>query len=115
MLPWMLSGFAQPVTVGQSPADTRLAVEQGTQALEARVDSLELACAGLWQLLKQKHGYTDEDIVAAIHEVDAADGSVDGKHRLNQRLMCPHCHRQLLTQRSKNCNWCGKEISRPPF
>lgn len=42
--------------LGATAADARLAAESVVMPLESRIEHLELACAGLWTLLKKKHG-----------------------------------------------------------
>lgn len=78
--------------------------------LTARIDALELACAGLWKLLRDKHGYTAEELTAAIHEIDAQDGTVDGAVRPNAG-QCPQCGRKLLSRTATKCLWCGAPVS----
>jgi len=91
------------------------------EALQHRVDSLELACAALWRLLKQANGSTDEQLKALIHEVDAADGTVDG--RITPVAgNCPQCGHRILSRTAGKCLWCGaplttgafNEVSPPP-
>ena len=89
--------------------DARNAAEQVTRRLETRLDHLELACAGLWELLKSKHGYSDDDLISVIQMVDARDGSIDGKVARAAKT-CPHCHRKLLTRDSPKCSWCGTDL-----
>ena len=96
------------------PAPTAPKFDTAYDALEKRIDSLELACAGLWQLLKTKHGYTDEELVRVISEVDARDGAVDGRMQ-NTGQLCPHCGRQMLTKARGKCLWCGAELAKAPF
>lgn len=86
----------------------------GDSALEARLDTLELACAGLWELLKSKHGYTDAELAKVIEEVDLRDGKKDGKVSMRQEL-CPSCGRRLLTRQRHHCAWCGVELAQRPF
>lgn len=78
--------------------------------LEARLQALELTCAGLWGLLKTRHGYSDDELMAAIAEVDARDGQVDGKIA-HAAKMCPSCGRKLLIRSSAKCAWCGQPLS----
>ena len=118
MLPWMLSNYvSSPTPLGAATIrEARNAGESATMLLENRVESLELACAGLWQLLKSKHGYTDDDLVAAVTEVDAKDGKVDGKlGRPVADATCPHCGRNQLTRRAAKCSWCGLDLGRAPL
>jgi hypothetical protein len=95
---------------GVTSGEVRRSAESAVMPIEHRLDYLELACAGLWNLLKAKHGYTDEELVASIQEVDARDGNVDGKIGRASRD-CPHCHRKLLTRDSPKCAWCGGALS----
>lgn len=83
-------------------------------AVEQRIDRLELACAGLWDHLKTRHGYTDDDIARHIHEVDLRDGQLDGKTKPPEAT-CPHCNRKLATRSRKRCIWCGAELGQVPF
>ncbi|HTQ12076.1 MAG TPA: hypothetical protein VMI31_18580 [Fimbriimonadaceae bacterium] len=82
--------------------------------LQHRVDSLELACAALWKLLKEQHGFTDEQLKAIIQQIDAADGAADGKIT-NQGGVCPHCQHRILSRTSTKCLWCGAPLDTAPF
>ena len=97
------------VNAGASVTDARNAAEEVTSRLETRLDYLELACSGLWELLKERHGYTDEELVAAIQGVDARDGNTDGKIGRAAKT-CPSCNRKLLTRDSPKCSWCGADL-----
>ena len=83
-------------------------------ALQQRVDTLELACAALWKLLKEHNGLTDEQLQAMIHEVDAADGTADGKVTV-QGGVCPHCGQRVLSRTAGKCLWCGAPLTTGPF
>lgn len=97
-----------------SSSEVRAIAERPSKELSRRVDGLELACVGLWELLKTKHGYTDEELVATIQEVDLRDGKLDG--RVTKTVTnCESCGRQLLTRRSPNCHWCGAEVPKGIF
>lgn len=82
--------------------------------LQQRVDTLELACAALWRLLKEHNGFTDEQLQAAIHDVDAADGTVDGKVTPRSGT-CPHCGQRILSRTAGKCLWCGAPLAAGPF
>ena len=116
MLGFMFAGYRSGMhsRSGPSSSEVRSIAERPAKELSRRVDGLELACVGLWELLKSKHGYTDEDLVTMIREVDLRDGKLDGRIR-KTATNCASCGRQLLTRRSPNCHWCGAEISKGPF
>lgn len=105
-----LLGLYRPTEVA-TPHTTR---DGSYLALESRIDALELACAGLWEMLKSKHGYSDEDIVEFIHRVDTRDGKLDGKAGSAVQL-CPSCGRKLITRSRVRCTWCGAELPPEPF
>lgn len=73
--------------------------------IEARLNSLELACAGLWKLLKEK-GLNNDELVRAIEAVDMMDGQKDGKIK-PQVEVCRSCGRRALSRAVDNCLWCG--------
>jgi len=104
-----------PNSFATSSRDAQIAAEGAVMGVEARIEALELACAGLWDLLKTKHGYSDDELVAAVRAVDARDGAIDGKMKPTAREVCPHCKRMLLTRKGPRCNWCGGELGRPPL
>jgi len=98
--------------ISQSPTTSTSAGQ--VASLQHRVDSLELACAALWKLLKQQNGYTDDQLKAVIHEVDAADGAPDGK-LTSQGGVCPHCQHRILSRTATKCLWCGAPLNDEPF
>lgn len=99
---------------GASATDVHIATETVSRELNRRIEGLELACAGLWELLKAKNGYTDEELVATIREVDLRDGKEDGRVRPTD-AKCPSCGRHLLSRKSPNCSWCGADLDRGPL
>lgn len=109
MFSYMLSN--RPViNSGVSNLDARMIAEESNRPLEMRIDALELTCAALWTLLKHHHGYTDDELVRAIHDVDARDGVVDGKITHSAKV-CPHCNRKVLTRNPTKCSWCGGDLA----
>jgi hypothetical protein len=77
--------------------------------LQQRVDSLELACAALWTLLKHTNGFTDEQLKEIIHQIDASDGQLDGKMTV-PAAVCPVCKHKLLSKTATKCLWCGAPL-----
>ena len=111
MLPWMLSNYVRtPSPTHPSTAPIPAEVQQ----LQQEVQSLELACAGMWELLKFKLGCTDEELVAAVQAVDGRDGQVDGKIRKTPGN-CPSCGRRVLMRKSNKCAWCGASAGKSPL
>lgn len=78
--------------------------------LRRHVDRLSLACQAMWELLRDRSGLTEGEIEAKILEIDARDGTVDGKMTV-QTIPCPSCHRNTNTKRDI-CVMCGAPIER---
>ncbi len=72
--------------------------------LEERVDRLRLAAESMWILLKETTGLTEEHLIHKIHQLDALDGSVDGKRR--ERATECGCG-AMVNARSQICVFCG--------
>jgi hypothetical protein len=69
---------------------------------------LTLACQAMWELLRDHLGFTDEHLKAKILEIDARDGTVDGK--IGAELIdCPHCGQRASTTKP-NCTYCGHRL-----
>lgn len=77
--------------------------------LEERIDKLTLVCYAMWELLREKSGLTDEDLIARVAVIDAADGVADGKITQTVRP-CVHCGRPVAA-RHQQCLYCG--VSQP--
>ncbi len=101
-----------PSSPGYTPRDTataHLAAEADLKVdrLEREVNHLALICEGLWNLLKEKHGYDDLELIAKITAVDLKDGRLDHRKAPAAPRQCPKCHRVVLRYQS-NCLYCGE-------
>lgn len=106
-------GTMRPVYPGGSMAEAAEAqreaktAQQRVSELEEQVERLTLACASMWELIQQKTGLTEDQLVDRITEVDARDGQVDG--RLTRGVHpCSKCGRPVPARRQK-CLYCGAE------
>jgi hypothetical protein len=117
MLSWLFSnplyynygyyGYSTPI-MGYAAAPMRPPTKPDPYT-EQRLHALEIACAGLWELLKQKNGLSDDELVAVIKDLDAkkhADPSLD---------KCPICGHPMLTHNHAHCLWCGADLKAQPF
>lgn len=107
-------GYLIRDSIGNTSVPSRAPVksaefESEVLQLEHRLDALELSCAAMFKLLKEKHGYTTDELVSAIHEIDLADGKADGKMTRPQGV-CPSCGHKLLSKTSNKCLWCGAPL-----
>lgn len=73
--------------------------------LEMRVEKLMLISEGLWNLLKQEHGYTDEMLINKVHEIDSEDGILNNRVAVDPPDRCPKCGKVLQKNRV-TCMYC---------
>ena len=58
------------------------------------LDRTGLIVQALWELLKKKHGATEDELLEMIQSVDLMDGKIDGKpSRIPDN--CPGCTRPV--------------------
>ena len=76
-----------------------------TGDLRQRVEMLALANQALFEILVERLGIQEDEVVARMAEVDARDGARDG--RITPRVVtCRKCSRKVSTTRQQ-CMYCG--------
>ena len=73
------------------------------------INRLLLITEALWTLLKQQHGYTDDDLSKLVTEIDQRDGVVDGKANKIGPKPCPTCGRMVAAHHA-TCIFCGQAV-----
>lgn len=82
--------------------------------LSRRVAKLELICQGLYELLREKGGITDEQLRRKVKEIDARDGAADQRMTPGP-VRCPKCG-NATTAGALSCAQCGATFaSKYPF
>ena len=76
------------------------------------IERLRLACQAMWELLRDKHGLSDDDIEDKIQEIDLRDGVADNKMTTTM-VVCSSCGRKGKSYRSA-CLYCGVDLARRP-
>jgi hypothetical protein len=94
-------------------ADARRA-DRKADALEFDVERLLMISEALWSILKEQHGYTDEELQSRILKIDMRDGKLDGRVADSPPGRCPKCDRPLLKHRPR-CLYCGEIVAQPAF
>lgn len=75
--------------------------------IEFKLERLSLITHALWDLLKDRHGYTDEELNDWITLTDLKDGRHDGRYKANSPpLNCPKCGR-VVGRTQARCIYCG--------
>ena len=96
-----------------------IAQDQAGQAatlgqMEERLDRLVLICRAMLELLEERTGLTEQDLVKKIAEVDIRDGKADGRMTAKAKP-CPACD-SMMSPRFNRCLFCGyKDESGDPF
>ncbi|HUO09766.1 MAG TPA: hypothetical protein VM008_15785 [Phycisphaerae bacterium] len=81
------------------------AAKRDVAYLEDQLERMKLVCAAVWELVKEKHALTEEDLVAKIALLDAKDGIADGKFSRAPKK-CVKCGR-TVTDKQRACMYCG--------
>lgn len=82
--------------------------------LKCETERLLMICEALWTILKEQHGYDDEELAERIRKIDMKDGKLDGRVAKTEPTSCPHCGRTLSRQRPV-CMYCGGHAGLDPF
>ena len=86
------------------------AVHERLASQERRIERLALHCQAMWEMLRERAQFTEEEFVNKILEVDLRDGRTDG--RMAAKIAeCPNC-RQKTNSRRATCVICGVELPR---
>jgi hypothetical protein len=116
-LMWDIQQFAGIKDAQKSADSARQLADSATsdqQNLEARYERLSLVCQAMWKILRDSAGVTNEQLLAAIRELDLSDGALDGKVAPTVKK-CSACHR-VMNPRHNKCIYCGEEaLSDSPF
>jgi hypothetical protein len=99
---------AQSARVDARRADSR------AEALELDVERLLMISEALWTILKEKHGYSDDDLRQRIMDIDLRDGKLDGRLADSAPGKCPQCERPLMKRRPR-CMYCGEIVGVAAF
>lgn len=102
-------------TEGEMAARIATNVRTENEALRFDVEKLFMITQALWTLLQEQHGYTDDQLIQRVQEIDMQDGKLDGKVAKDKiRPDCPQCGRKLMGKRPV-CLYCGTEVALDPF
>lgn len=105
----------QAQTEGQMAARTAADVRTQNESIQFDLEKLFMITEALWLVLKEQHGYTDENLVEMIQDIDLRDGKLDGKvSKAADRPACSQCGRTIL-RRQVRCVYCGAIAPQQPF
>jgi hypothetical protein len=83
--------------------------------LKLYIERLSMIAEALWTILREQHGYSDEELMRRITEIDLRDGKLDGRITADEAPRCPQCKRQHVARHRPMCLYCGGTIGADPF
>ena len=83
-------------------------------AMRSDVERLLMITEALWLILKEQHGYDDNELIKHIVTIDMRDGKLDGRVAPEPPQKCPKCDRTLFKNRPR-CVYCGEYVTQNPF
>lgn len=114
---WEYLTYRRAAEAEQKASEARYDVRELNSDLHHARDDLQrvlLVTRAMWELLREKAGLTDEDLMQKVTELDLADGTRDGRLATGVRS-CASCGR-TLGRRQGHCLYCGAhDASRGPF
>ena len=105
-----LSETSKSDTTGQMASRIANEVRSKAESMQYDVEKLFMIAEALWDILKEHHGYTDDELIRRITEIDFSDGKV----AKSAPIECPNCARKLTGKRPR-CLYCGALIKTDPF
>ena len=88
--------------------------ETNSEFLEREVDRLYLIVEALWEFIRDKNGWVDEDLELKIQGIDQRDGKLDGKATRDKPKNCSECGR-ALSRTKPFCIYCGNPVTGTTF
>jgi len=102
-------------SAGGEASHTAREARNEVEELRFSVERLLMITEGLWRILKEKHGYDDNELVKQIALIDLEDGKLDGRVSTKaEPKPCPKCNRIIAKHRPR-CLYCGEPIPPAPF
>ena len=74
--------------------------------LEAKVSKLTLVNQALFELIAQRTGITEAELIDRVNEIDLRDGQLDGRPTHDVPIVCQQCGRSY-SRRHNHCFYCG--------
>jgi hypothetical protein len=104
-------GIAEAKAEAADAKDALNRYQQRVRELEFSVARMALATQALWELLRERVGISDAELLARITEIDLRDGAQDGR-MTPIKTSCPKCGR-VMNSKSSRCIYCGRSVVKP--
>lgn len=83
-------------------------IRRSNEDVQDTLDRLVLVAEAMWQILSQRLGVTEEELLAWVNHLDGLDGEVDGRRGVRGRRSCPACG-AAVPARAPRCQFCGAD------
>jgi hypothetical protein len=97
--------IGQAKSAARSAASAASSASSEAKEVRRQLDKTLMIVEALWTMLREEHGWTDEQLVERVTEIDLRDGRLDGRVRRTSRA-CAECGRMVGADRHV-CMWCG--------
>jgi len=77
--------------------------------LRCDIERLLMICEALWTMIREQHGYSDEELYRRVTQIDMRDGRLDGRVAPTPPPKCPNCGRTMAKHRPV-CIFCGTPV-----
>ncbi len=101
-------------TTGERAGRMAQLVRTQNEAILRDVERLYMITEALWTILKEQHGYTDEELIHRVEDIDLRDGKLDGKVARKPNPPCKQCNRPIIGRHAV-CLYCGAPTRLSPF
>lgn len=111
----LFSAYApSPPPPSQRARNDGQAAKTKLEIMQVDIERLLMISEALWDMLREQHGYSEDDLINRIAEIDMRDGQLDGRVAPAAPLQCPNCHKTLMKKRPV-CLYCGTPVALNPF
>lgn len=111
---FLFSDLSQQASLSRAESSAESARSKAVDAealassMQERLEVIALANQALFEILKSRLGITEEEVVARMAEIDARDGTRDGK-MTPAVTACRNCGRKISSAR-RRCLFCGEAV-----
>jgi hypothetical protein len=104
--------IAENARTSEKADEKASSARDGVQDLRKRIETLALANQALFEILSERLGIKEEDVISRMLAIDLRDGKKDGKITW-KAILCRQCGRTVSTSRL-HCVYCGASVTDGP-
>src|SRR5262245_5168357 len=105
---WQQRKIAEAQRAASAAVDSAKETKEDARSLKNKIDALALANQALFEILAERIGLKEEEVVRRMMAIDQRDGKKDGKMG-GAPVPCRKCGRTTNTVQ-KYCIYCGEPV-----